>query len=55
VVLRERLDQEQTDLSTRRDQQLRARQFGGNEVIRKMGVFPYTPPPAVDPEIKPTE
>jgi choline-sulfatase len=54
AILRERLDPEETDLRARRDQQRRAEQFGGNDVIRKMGVFPYTPPPGVDAEIKPT-
>ena len=27
---------------------------GGNDVIRQMGVFPYTPPPGIDPDIRPT-
>lgn len=53
-ILRDRLDPEQTDIRARRDQQRRAEQFGGNHIIRTMGVFPYTPPPGVDPEIKPT-
>jgi choline-sulfatase len=54
-LLLERLDPEETDRRARRDQQQRAERFGGNDVIRKMGVFPYTPPPGVDPDIKSTE
>lgn len=54
AILRQRLDPDETDRRARSDQRRRAEQFGGNDAIRTMGVFPYTPPPGVAAEIKPT-
>ena len=53
--LRAFMEPEEADRRAKQAQQAKAMEFGGNEAIRKRGIFPYSPPPGVEAQIYPTK